>query len=60
VRQDDRVGAYRETYRASIEDPEGFWGAQAGLIDWISMPSQVLDRSRPPFYRWFPGGLLNT
>jgi propionyl-CoA synthetase len=54
------VGGYRETYQASIEDPDAFWGEQVSLIDWITMPSQVLDRSRAPFYRWFPGGLLNT
>jgi propionyl-CoA synthetase len=54
------VAGYRETYRASIDDPEAFWAEQAGLIDWISVPTQALDRSRAPFYRWFPGGRLNT
>jgi propionyl-CoA synthetase len=54
------MGAYREAFRTSIEDPEGFWGAQAALIDWVSKPQQVLDRSRAPFYRWFAGGQLNT
>ncbi len=51
---------YRETYDASVNDPEGFWGEQAELIDWFVKPSQVLDRSRTPFYRWFAGGTLNT
>jgi propionyl-CoA synthetase len=54
------VGGYRDTYQASIEDPEGFWGAHAELIDWFSNPPEVLDRSRAPFYRWFSGGRLNT
>ena len=51
---------YRATYERSISDPEGFWGEQAGLVDWIQRPRQVLDSSNPPFYRWFPDGTLNT
>src|SRR5919199_571672 len=54
------MGGYRETYRASIDDPDGFWGAQAELIDWFSKPTAILDRSEAPFYRWFPGGRMNT
>jgi propionyl-CoA synthetase len=54
------VAGYRETYQASIEDPEAFWAEQAGLVDWITAPAQALDSSRAPFYRWFPGGRLNT
>jgi propionyl-CoA synthetase len=52
--------SYRETYQASLAEPESFWGEQAGLIDWFTMPSTVLDRSRPPFFRWFADGRLNT
>jgi propionyl-CoA synthetase len=51
---------YRETYDRSIADPEGFWGEQAGLVDWIKKPTEILDTSRAPFYRWFPGASLNT
>ena len=53
-------GTYAETYRRSIEDPESFWGEQAGLVDWIHKPTRVLDSDRPPFYRWYPDGTLNT
>jgi propionyl-CoA synthetase len=52
--------SYRETYERSISDPESFWGEQAGLIDWIRRPRQVLDAGSPPFYRWFPDATLNT
>lgn len=52
--------AYDEVYRRSIADPRGFWGEAAGLIDWTSAPSVVLDDARPPFYRWFTDGELNT
>ena len=51
---------YAETYQRSLADPEGFWGEQAGLIDWIHKPTVVLDRSRPPFFRWYTDGTLNT
>jgi propionyl-CoA synthetase len=54
------MGDYRETYRRSIEDPDGFWADAAGAVDWRTPPTTVLDRSNPPFYRWFPDGVLNT
>ena len=54
------VAGYRATYDESLTSPESFWGEQAGLVDWFVKPSVVLDRSRPPFYRWFTGGVLNT
>ena len=51
---------YAETFRRSIEDPEGFWAEQAEAISWITNPQQVLDDSSAPFYRWFPAATLNT
>ncbi len=54
------VGAYSDAYRRSLTDPDGFWGEAALAVDWDRPPGQVLDRSRPPFYRWFPDGVLNT
>jgi propionyl-CoA synthetase len=53
-------GNYALAHARSIADPEGFWGEAARGIDWIVQPKQVLDDSRPPFYRWFRGGQLNT
>jgi len=50
---------YTEFYRRSIEDPEGFWGKQAELIEWRDAPQQVLDYSKQPFARWFVGGTTN-
>jgi len=51
---------YRSEYARSIAEPEGFWGEQAELVDWIRKPQRILDDSRPPFYRWFPDATLNT
>ncbi len=54
------MAGYDEVYRRSLEDPEGFWGEAAGLIDWVREPERILDDSKAPFYRWFVGGELNT
>jgi len=51
---------YRSEYARSIEDPEGYWADQVGLVDWIRKPQRILDADRPPFYRWFPDATLNT
>jgi propionyl-CoA synthetase len=54
------MSSYAEIYLRSIDDPEGFWGEQAALVDWFRKPTTVLDRSRPPFFRWYVDGTLNT
>jgi propionyl-CoA synthetase len=54
------MGKYEETYRRSLEDPEGFWADVAQGIRWRKKWDRVLDRSAAPIYRWFAGGELNT
>jgi propionyl-CoA synthetase len=54
------MGRFDEVYRRSLADPEGFWAEAASRIDWIEPWEKVLDRSNPPFDRWFTGGRLNT
>ncbi len=54
------MGRYAEAFQQSITDPERFWGAAADGIDWYRPPTVILDRTNPPFYRWFADGLLNT
>ena len=54
------MSRYEQEFRRSLSDPEGFWGDAARLIDWYRAPTVVLDRSRPPFYRWFADGVMNT
>ncbi|MBS0396514.1 MAG: AMP-binding protein, partial [Proteobacteria bacterium] len=51
---------YREEFRRSLADPEGFWGEAAGALDWQRRWDRVLDESAAPLYRWFAGGELNT
>ena len=51
---------YAEFYRRSIEDRDAFWAEQARLIHWHRPFDRVLDYSRPPFAKWFVGGLTNV
>ncbi len=51
---------YEEAFQESIEHPESFWGKVAEEIVWDRKWDRVLDDSKPPFYKWFPGGRLNT
>jgi len=51
---------YDETYARSLREPEAFWAEAASAIHWEKPFERVLDSSRAPFYRWFPGGIVNT
>jgi propionyl-CoA synthetase len=53
------MGAYREFHKRSIEQRDAFWTEQASLIEWHRPFDRVLDYSRPPFAKWFVGGLTN-
>ncbi|MBM3480448.1 MAG: propionyl-CoA synthetase, partial [Alphaproteobacteria bacterium] len=53
-------GTYAPIHAASLADRDGFWAARAADIAWTRRWDKVCDDSRPPFYRWFPGGELNT
>ena len=54
------TNAYEAAYNASMNDREGFWAEAAKSVSWIKSWDAVLDDTHKPFYRWFPGGLLNT
>ena len=51
---------YDEVYGRWQRDPEGFWAAAAEDLHWDRRWDRVFDDSRPPYYRWFAGGMLNT
>jgi len=46
-------------YARAIEDPEGFWAEQAGLLEWTKPWDTVLEWELP-FAKWFVGGRLNV
>lgn len=56
----EHTGSYQETFHHSVENPTQFWLEAARLIDWETFPTQALDKSETPIYRWFPDGILNT
>ena len=48
-------------YEEAAADLEGFWSRQAKeLIDWAEEPTETLDESNAPFYKWFADGKLNA
>jgi len=46
-------------YQESLDDPEEFWAEQARKLDWFKTWDKVLEW-KPPFARWFVGGMLNA
>ncbi|MFT4567716.1 MAG: acetyl-CoA synthetase [Saprospiraceae bacterium] len=51
---------YQNTYKRSVEDPEGFWAEQADSFDWHKKWDTVLDWNfDEPSINWFKGGSLN-
>ena len=54
------TASYDDIYARSMDDPEAFWGEAAEDIHWERRWDRVLDDSRAPFYRWFPGAVTNT
>ena len=49
----------KEFHKQSIDNPDAFWAEEAKLIDWHKPFTKTLDFSRPPFAKWFVGGLTN-
>jgi len=50
---------YDEMHRRALEDPEGYWGEQAKLVDWFTEPKKTLEWNLP-HAQWFVGGTLNV
>lgn len=51
---------YEEIHKRSVEDPEGWWGEQAGNLSWQQKWETTLDWSDAPFAKWFDGGKINA
>jgi len=51
---------YHDVYEGWKSDPEGFWGAAAQEIDWITQPQKVFDAQSGTYGRWFDGAQCNT
>jgi acetyl-CoA synthetase len=47
-------------YEEGDGDWQGWWVKQARELHWFKQPSEVLDDSNPPFYKWFKDGKINA
>ena len=47
-------------YENSIQNPEKFWQEASEDIFWFKKPTKILNKSNPPFYKWFEDGVTNT
>jgi propionyl-CoA synthetase len=52
--------SYQAEYRASIENPEGFWAEKAADLPWYTEPKTILSTDENGIYRWFADGEMNT
>ena len=41
-------------------DPDAWWLKLAGELDWFTEPTEGLDESNPPFFKWFADGKINA
>ena len=51
---------FNEIYEQSINNPEKFWEEAANDIFWFKKPTKILNKSNPPFYKWYEDGITNT
>ena len=54
------MSSYHEVYKNWQDDPEGFWGAAAREIDWITPPAKIFNPDAGVYGRWFDGATCNT
>ncbi|MBW2555044.1 MAG: acetate--CoA ligase [Deltaproteobacteria bacterium] len=55
------VDEYKEIYKKSIEDPEGFWAEKAEELHWFKKWDKVVDCDfKDARIEWFKGGKLNV
>lgn len=54
---------YARMYQESIDDPEGFWGKYASLLEWYQTPTKVKNTqfdAQNVSIKWFEDGTLNA
>jgi acetyl-CoA synthetase len=47
-------------YEEAERDWKGWWLTQARQLHWFRDPTEDLDDSNPPFYKWFKDGKINA
>ena len=51
---------FEQIYNQSITKPEDFWREISEDIFWFKKPTKILNKTNPPFYKWFEDGTTNT
>ena len=51
---------FNDIYQNSLKNPEDFWQEVSNDIFWFKKPTKILNKSNPPFYKWFEDGVTNT
>src|SRR3984957_17628169 len=49
-----------KVYEEAEKDLQGWWVKQSRELHWFKEPTEVLDDSNPPFYKWFSDGKINA
>ena len=52
--------SFNKIYHESVQNPEKFWQNVSEDIFWFKKPTKILNKSNPPFYKWFEDGVTNT
>ena len=52
--------SFTKIYQESINNPEKFWKDASEDIFWFKKPTKILNKSNPPFYKWYENGTTNT
>ncbi len=47
-------------YDEAEKDWKGWWMKQAKELHWFKEPTEDVDESKPPFYKWFADGKINA
>src|ERR1019366_8894081 len=47
-------------YEEAEGDYKAWWTEQAKQLHWFKEPTEILDDSNPPFYKWFADGKINA
>jgi len=58
--REDALLSDSSVYEEAEGDWKGWWTAQAKELHWFKEPTEILDDSNPPFYRWFTDGKINA
>jgi len=51
---------FSQIYLNSIKNPEDFWKKVSDDIFWFKKPTKILNKTNPPFYKWYEDGITNT